>query len=38
MEDILPDLKVVIDTGTEIQKYYPVEQFASTSVYTSNEG
>jgi membrane protease subunit HflK len=36
MEEILPDLKVIIDTGTGIEKYYPIEQFATTSVYTGS--
>ena len=32
MEELLPQLKVIIDTGTGIQKYYPVEQFANINV------
>lgn len=29
MEDILPQLKVIVDTGTGVQKYYPIESFAT---------
>ena len=40
MEDILPNMKVVIDNGNgDIQKYFPVEPFATSGekVVTTNE-
>ena len=36
MEELLPTLKVLIDDGTgNVQKYYPVESFATISGVTS---
>lgn len=39
MEDILPDLKVIIDSGDgSIQKFLPMESFASVTTTTTQEG
>lgn len=37
MEDILPNMKVIIDNGNgDIKKYYPVETFANIDISPSN--
>lgn len=38
MEDVLPDLKVIIESPSgNVQTFYPLEPFANTNI-TSNSG